>query len=235
MLRTIWAIIVAIVVTIPCATTVLHRHAVVGVAVDRPVIRFWARVVLWGAGIEIRGEGRNDRSGQALHPGRESLQLSRHPLHFRGDAAADPVHGQDQPIQDPDLRLGTRTRGLHPHRPQEPPHGGEVVRPGGGSHPQRQHDRDLSRGGPLARRGCGRFSAARFCWRFNRRRPSCRSPSTAPSTSFRVGAKRITPGSRDDPRRNADRDRRPFASATKDTLLEQSRGQIEKMLDPTSA
>src|SRR5881398_2041437 len=58
MLRTIWAIVVAIAVTIPCATTVLIIAAVSSASpLIEPVIRFWARVVLWGAGIDVRGEG----------------------------------------------------------------------------------------------------------------------------------------------------------------------------------
>src|SRR3954470_1366627 len=58
MLRTIWAIIVAIVVTIPLATTVLIIAMLSSASplID-PVIRLWARVVLWGAGIDVRGEG----------------------------------------------------------------------------------------------------------------------------------------------------------------------------------
>jgi 1-acyl-sn-glycerol-3-phosphate acyltransferase len=58
MLRTIWAIIVAIVVTIPSATTVLLIAMLSSASpwID-PVIRLWARLVLWGAGVEIRGEG----------------------------------------------------------------------------------------------------------------------------------------------------------------------------------
>src|SRR5260221_14614428 len=58
MLRTIWAIIVAIVVTIPCATTVLVIAMLSSASpwID-PIIRLWARLILWGAGIEIRAEG----------------------------------------------------------------------------------------------------------------------------------------------------------------------------------
>jgi 1-acyl-sn-glycerol-3-phosphate acyltransferase len=58
MLRTIWAIIVAVVVTVPSATTVL-LIAVVSSASPwiEPVIRLWARVVLWGAGIDLHAEG----------------------------------------------------------------------------------------------------------------------------------------------------------------------------------
>jgi len=58
MLRTIWAIIVAIVVTIPSATTVLIIAMLSSASpwID-PVIRLWARLVLWGAGVKVRGEG----------------------------------------------------------------------------------------------------------------------------------------------------------------------------------
>ena len=58
MLRTIWAIIVAIVATIPLATAVLIIAILSSASpwID-PIIRIWARLVLWGAGIEIHGEG----------------------------------------------------------------------------------------------------------------------------------------------------------------------------------
>src|SRR5437764_10882072 len=58
MLRMIWAIVVAVVVTIPLATTVLIIAMLSSASpwID-PVIRLWARLVLWGAGIEIRREG----------------------------------------------------------------------------------------------------------------------------------------------------------------------------------
>jgi 1-acyl-sn-glycerol-3-phosphate acyltransferase len=58
MLRTIWAIIVAIAVTIPSATTVLIIAAVSSASpLIEPVIRLWARLVLWGAGIDLHAEG----------------------------------------------------------------------------------------------------------------------------------------------------------------------------------
>jgi 1-acyl-sn-glycerol-3-phosphate acyltransferase len=58
MLRTIWAAIVAIAVTIPLATTVMCIALLSSSSpwID-PVIRLWARLLLWGAGIEIRGDG----------------------------------------------------------------------------------------------------------------------------------------------------------------------------------
>src|SRR5216684_8127604 len=58
MFRTIWAVIVAIVVTIPLAITVMLIALLSSSSpwID-PVIRLWARLILWGAGIDIRGEG----------------------------------------------------------------------------------------------------------------------------------------------------------------------------------
>jgi len=58
MFRTIWAAIVAIVVTIPLATTVMCIALLSSSSpwID-PVIRLWARLLLWGAGIKIRGDG----------------------------------------------------------------------------------------------------------------------------------------------------------------------------------
>ena len=58
MLRTVWAAVVAIVVTIPLATTVMIIALLSSSSpwID-PVIRLWARLLLWGAGIEIRGDG----------------------------------------------------------------------------------------------------------------------------------------------------------------------------------
>src|SRR5437868_3176824 len=55
MLRTIWAVLVAIVVTIPLASLVLLIAAVRSTSplID-PVIRFWARLLLRAAGIDLR-------------------------------------------------------------------------------------------------------------------------------------------------------------------------------------
>lgn len=57
MLRTIWAVLVAVVVTIPLATTVLLIAFVRSNAVMiDPIIRFWARLLLRAAGIDLRTE-----------------------------------------------------------------------------------------------------------------------------------------------------------------------------------
>src|SRR3954451_3540079 len=78
MLRTIWAIIVAIVVTIPLATTVLIIAMLSSASplID-PVIRLWARLVLWGAGIEIRGEGM-----EALDRAKRYILIANHHSYF---------------------------------------------------------------------------------------------------------------------------------------------------------
>src|ERR1043165_5156718 len=57
MLRTIWVVLVAVVVTIPLATTViLIARGRSNAAVIDPIIRFWARLLLRAAGIDLRTE-----------------------------------------------------------------------------------------------------------------------------------------------------------------------------------
>src|SRR5438094_730426 len=57
MLRTIWAVLVAFVVTIPLASLVLIIAAVRSTSplID-PVIRFWSRLLLGAAGVDLRTE-----------------------------------------------------------------------------------------------------------------------------------------------------------------------------------
>jgi len=78
MFRTIWAVIVAIVVTIPLAITVMFIALMSSSSpwID-PVIRLWARLILWGAGIEIRGDGieRIDR-------GKRYILIANHHSYF---------------------------------------------------------------------------------------------------------------------------------------------------------
>jgi 1-acyl-sn-glycerol-3-phosphate acyltransferase len=65
MLRTIWAIIVAVVVTIPSASAVLIISMLSSASPwIEPVIRLWARLIVRGAGIDLQAEGieRIDRS-----------------------------------------------------------------------------------------------------------------------------------------------------------------------------
>ena len=65
MLRTIWAVIVAIVVTIPLSTAVMIIALLSSSSPwIEPIIRLWARLIVRGAGIDLRGEGMDtlDRS-----------------------------------------------------------------------------------------------------------------------------------------------------------------------------
>ena len=57
MLRTYWAVLVAVIVTIPLATLVLIIAAIRSTSplID-PVIRFWARLLLRAAGVDLRTE-----------------------------------------------------------------------------------------------------------------------------------------------------------------------------------
>ncbi len=58
MIRTIWALLFAFVVTIPLATAVMVIALLSSSSplID-PIIRLWGRLILWGAGIELRTEG----------------------------------------------------------------------------------------------------------------------------------------------------------------------------------
>src|ERR1051326_7579449 len=160
MLRTYWVATVALFATIPLASLVLLIAAIRSTSplID-PVIRFWARILLRAAGIDLRSE----RMETIDRKQRPILAANRHSYFDTpvAGAAADPLHGEDQPLQDSDLRLGGGARGLHPHRPQESPHGGEVVRPRGGTDPQGKHDRRLPRGGAVAEPGDASLPARR--------------------------------------------------------------------------
>ena len=57
MLRLVWLAIVALLVTLPCATATLLIAAVQSTSpLIEPVIRFWARMIVAAAGIELRTE-----------------------------------------------------------------------------------------------------------------------------------------------------------------------------------
>jgi 1-acyl-sn-glycerol-3-phosphate acyltransferase len=55
MLRTVWLAIVALMITIPCATATILVAAVRSTSplIDR-IVRIWARTLVWGAGIDLR-------------------------------------------------------------------------------------------------------------------------------------------------------------------------------------
>jgi 1-acyl-sn-glycerol-3-phosphate acyltransferase len=78
MFRTTWAVLVAIVITIPFSTTVLVIALLSSSSpwID-PIIRLWARLILWGAGIDLRTEGidRIDR-------GKRYILIANHHSYF---------------------------------------------------------------------------------------------------------------------------------------------------------
>ena len=61
MLRTIWLAIVAVLITIPCASATLLIAVVQSTSpLIEPVIRLWARVIVAAAGIELRTQNLDD-------------------------------------------------------------------------------------------------------------------------------------------------------------------------------
>ena len=58
MLRTVWTALVALASTVPCSIAVMVVGAVRGdsPAIER-IIRFWARSIVWGAGIQLEAVG----------------------------------------------------------------------------------------------------------------------------------------------------------------------------------
>jgi len=78
MLRTIWAAIVAVVVTIPLAiaTMIVALFSSSSPRIDG-IIRVWARLILWGAGIEIRGQGI-----ERIDPKKRYILIANHHSYF---------------------------------------------------------------------------------------------------------------------------------------------------------
>jgi len=74
----LWAILVAIVVTIPASITVMLIALASSSSpwID-PVIRLWARAILWGAGIDVRGEGM-----ERIDPGKRYVIIANHHSYF---------------------------------------------------------------------------------------------------------------------------------------------------------
>ncbi len=56
MLRTAWVALVLVMVTIPCATLTIVLTAFPAERLVNGVIRFWARSLVWAAGIELKAE-----------------------------------------------------------------------------------------------------------------------------------------------------------------------------------
>ncbi len=78
MLRTIWAVIVALVVTIPFSTAVMIIALLSSSSPwIEPIIRLWARLVVWGAGIELRAEGI-----ETIDRGKRYILIANHHSYF---------------------------------------------------------------------------------------------------------------------------------------------------------
>ena len=78
MLRTIWTVIVAIAVTIPLATAVLIIAMLSSASpLIEPIIRWWARACVWGAGIELRSDGT-----ERIDRGKRYILIANHHSYF---------------------------------------------------------------------------------------------------------------------------------------------------------
>jgi len=78
MLRTIWAALVAVVVTIPAASTVLLIASIKSnAALIDSVIRLWARILIGAAGIDLRTEG-----VETIDPKQRYILVSNHHSYY---------------------------------------------------------------------------------------------------------------------------------------------------------
>jgi 1-acyl-sn-glycerol-3-phosphate acyltransferase len=78
MLRTFWTALIALLVTVPCATATIVVASVRGdsPAIER-IIRFWARSIVWAAGIELRVAG-----AELLDPAAKYILVANHYSYF---------------------------------------------------------------------------------------------------------------------------------------------------------
>src|SRR5216684_9363269 len=78
MLRTIWTVIVAVAVTIPLATAVLIIAVLSSASpLIEPIIRWWARAIVWGAGIDLRSDGT-----ERIDRGKRYILIANHHSYF---------------------------------------------------------------------------------------------------------------------------------------------------------
>jgi 1-acyl-sn-glycerol-3-phosphate acyltransferase len=231
MLRTIWAAAVAVAVTIPSSITVLILAMLSSSSpwID-PVIRLWARGILWGAGIEIRREGI-----EQLDRARRYILIANHhsyfdipcilaaipqPIRFMAKKSlfSIPIFGWALgragfiPIDRKNRRTAVKSFDLAVQRIRK---GNTIV-----IFPEegRSHE-------PAMRP----FQRGAFLLAIRSELPIIPLAVDGTYDVFRVGAKRITPGV------VTIRAGTPIETAgvsvrSKSTLLEQSRGQIEAML-----
>src|SRR2546423_12340691 len=231
MLRTIWTIIVAVVATIPCATTVLIIAMLSSASpwID-PVIRLWARLILWGAGIDIRAEG-----VETIDRSKRYILIANHhsyfdipcifaaipqPIRFMAKKSlfSIPIFGWAIgragfiPIDRKNRRTAVKSFELAVERIRK---GNTVV-----VVPEDGRSREVA---------MRPFQRGAFLLAIRSELPIMPLAIDGTYEVFRVGAKRVTPGV------VTIRVGTPIETAglkvrAKDTLLEQSRGQIEGML-----
>jgi 1-acyl-sn-glycerol-3-phosphate acyltransferase len=235
MLRTIWTVIVAVVVTIPLASTVLVIAALSSASpwID-PVIRLWARLVLWGAGIEIRGEGM-----ETIDRAKRYILIANHhsyfdipcifaaipqPIRFMAKKSlfSIPIFGWAIgragfiPIDRKNRRTAVKSFDLAVERIRK---GNTIV--------------IFPEEGRSAERGMRPFQRGAFLLAIRSELPILPLAIEGTYEVFKVGAKRITPGV------VTVRVGQPIETAgvgvkAKDMLLEKSRGQIETLLGHVS-
>lgn len=234
MLRTIWAALVAIVVTIPLATTVLVIAMLSSASplID-PVIRLWARLVLWGAGIEIRTEGT-----ETIDRTKRYILIANHhsyfdipcifaaipqPIRFMAKKSlfSIPIFGWAIgragfiPIDRKNRRTAVKSFDLAVERIRK---GNTIV-----IFPEEGRSREVA---------MRPFQRGAFLLAIRSELPILPLAIDGTYEVFRVGAKRITPGVVTI-RVGTVIETAGVSVRAKDTLLEQSRGQIEGMLAST--
>ena len=77
MLRTLWVAVVLVMVTIPCALLTIILTAFPAERLVNSVIRFWARSLVWAAGVELRAENLD-----VLDPAQRYIIIANHYSYF---------------------------------------------------------------------------------------------------------------------------------------------------------
>jgi 1-acyl-sn-glycerol-3-phosphate acyltransferase len=231
MIRTIWAVIVAVVVTIPASTAVMIIALLSSSSsLIEPVIRLWARGVLWGAGIDIRAEGleRIERSNRYIFIANHHsyfdipciLAAIPQPIRFMAKKSlfSIPLFGWALsragfiPIDRKNRRTAVKSFDLAVERIRK---GNTIV-----IFPEEGRSREVA---------MRPFQRGAFLLAIRSELPILPLAIDGTYEVFRVGAKRITPGVVTI-RVGTEIETKGVSVRAKDTLLEQSRGQIEEML-----
>jgi 1-acyl-sn-glycerol-3-phosphate acyltransferase len=230
--RTIWAVIVAVVVTIPASTIVMIIALLSSSSsLIEPVIRLWARGVLWGAGIDIRAEGieRIERSKRYIFIANHHsyfdipciLAAIPQPIRFMAKKSlfSIPLFGWALsragfiPIDRKNRRTAVKSFDLAVERIRK---GNTIV-----IFPEEGRSRELA---------MRPFQRGAFLLAIRSELPILPLAIDGTYEVLKVGAKRITPGVVTI-RVGTVIETAGVSVRAKDTLLEESRGQIEKMLE----